>query len=133
MDASDLIKTLQKHLARRGPSTYGYRTTFTGRANDSFRLPVMRVYQGARQHADEQSLMFSVRPVVQAGLKVDIGEARSEFASRLDPKVLGRRSAACHAQSRLPPPHSSRNRELFGGCHRCPGSLHESPFDQQPV
>src|ERR1700728_4767822 len=25
MDASDLIKTLQKHLARRGPSTYGAR------------------------------------------------------------------------------------------------------------
>jgi hypothetical protein len=24
MDASDLIKALQKHLARRGPSTYGY-------------------------------------------------------------------------------------------------------------
>ena len=25
MDASDLIKALQKHLARRGPSTYGYK------------------------------------------------------------------------------------------------------------
>ena len=26
MDASDLIKALQKHLARRGPSTYGKRS-----------------------------------------------------------------------------------------------------------
>ena len=47
----------------------GYRTRFAKRASDSFRFPVMRVRQGARQHADEQSLMFSLRPVVQAELK----------------------------------------------------------------
>jgi hypothetical protein len=47
----------------------GYRTRFAQRANDSVRFPVMRVRQGARQHADEQSLMFSLRPLVQAELK----------------------------------------------------------------
>ena len=44
-------------------------TRFAGRASDNFRLPVMRVRQGARQHADEQSLVFSLRPVAQAELK----------------------------------------------------------------
>ena len=48
----------------------GDRTRFAECANDAFWFPVMRVHQGARQHADEQSLMFSVRPVVQAELKV---------------------------------------------------------------
>jgi hypothetical protein len=33
MGASDLIKALQKHLARRGPSTYGSRPDGQGRGN----------------------------------------------------------------------------------------------------
>jgi hypothetical protein len=47
----------------------GYRTRFAERANDNFRLPVMRVHQGAGQHANEQSPVFSARRMVQAELK----------------------------------------------------------------
>ena len=47
----------------------GFRTRFAERASDSFRLPVMRVRQGARQHADEQGPVFLLRPAAQAELK----------------------------------------------------------------
>jgi hypothetical protein len=47
----------------------GCRTRFAECANDGVLFPAMRVRQGADQHADEQWLMFSVRPVVHAELK----------------------------------------------------------------
>ena len=44
MDASDLIKALQKHLARRGPSTYGYKESgFLDRVRMDGTMPMAAV------------------------------------------------------------------------------------------
>ena len=44
MDASDLIKALQKHLARRGPSTYGYKESgLFGRVRMDGTMPMAAV------------------------------------------------------------------------------------------
>ena len=85
----------------RGIGLAGYRTRFAWHASGNFRLPVMRVRQGARQHGDEQPGATSARcdsSGAEGALKIDVGEFELVLvrASRGDGEV-----DAAHAGAHL--------------------------------